>query len=83
MKRQVWADEEVKALVNSRFIPVEIDVDDPDEAAVMTGYKVGGAPVTIITDPQGNALRWKAGGISRTEFLEFLVTPNPSANKGL
>lgn len=83
MKRQVWADEEVKTLVKSRFIPVEIDVDDPDEAAVMTGYKVGGAPVTIITDPQGNALRWRAGGISKTEFLQLLNEPNSSVEKAL
>lgn len=77
MKRQVWADEEVKTLVNSQFIPVAIDVDNPDYASVLARYKVGGAPVTIITDPQGNALRWRAGGIGKPEFLELLKTPNP------
>ena len=62
MKRQVWADEEVKTSVNSQFIPVAIDVDNPDDAAVLARYNIGGAPVTIITDPQGNALRWRVGG---------------------
>jgi protein disulfide-isomerase len=71
MKRQVWADEAVRASVNAQFIPVAIDVGDPDNAAVLARYHVGGAPVTIITDPQGNALRWRTGGIGKAEFLEF------------
>jgi thioredoxin 1 len=83
MKRQVWADEEVKTLVNAQFIPVAIDVDNPDSAAVLARYSVGGVPVTIIADSQGNALRWRAGGISKPEFIELLREPNPSAAKDL
>ncbi|MCA8997097.1 MAG: thioredoxin family protein [Planctomycetaceae bacterium] len=83
MKRQVWADEEVKTSVNAQFIPVAVDVDNPDDAAVLARYNVRGAPVTIITDPQGNALRWRVGGIGKSEFLEFLSAPNPSATKDL
>jgi len=83
MKRQVWAHEEVKTLVNAQFIPVAIDVDNPDDAAVLARYRVGGAPVTIITDAQGNALRWRTGGISKSEFLELLKEPNPSVAKDL
>lgn len=79
MRRQVWADDEVKTSVNSEFVPVAIDVDNPDNAAVLTRYNVGGAPVTIITDPEGNALRWRVGGIDKSEFLELLGEPNPSA----
>ena len=79
MKRQVWADDEVKRSVNTHFIPVAIDVDTPDNAAVLARYNVGGAPVTIITDPQGTALRWRVGGIGKSEFLELLEAPNPSA----
>lgn len=83
MKRQVWADDEVKTSVNSQFIPVAIDVDNPDNAAVLGRYNVGGAPVTIITDPQGNALRWRVGGIGKSEFLELLIAPNPSGENDL
>lgn len=83
MKRQVWADEEVKTLVNAQFIPVAIDVDNPDDAAVLSRYNVGGSPVTIITDSQGNALRWRVGGIGKSEFLELLRTPDPSAANDL
>ena len=83
MKRQVWADEEVKTSVNAQFIPVAIDVDDAGNAAVLARYNVGGAPVTIITDPQGNALRWRSGGVGKSEFLELLGAPNPSAEMDL
>jgi thioredoxin 1 len=79
MKRQVWADEEVKTSVNAQFIPVAFDVDNPEDAEVLARYNVGGAPVTVITDPQGNALRWRVGGIGKSEFLELLREPNPSA----
>jgi len=83
MKRQVWADEEVQTLVNAQFVPVAIDVDNPDDAEMLARYNVGGTPVTIITDPRGNALRWQAGGIGKPEFLELLRAPNPSAAKDL
>ncbi|MFA8017923.1 thioredoxin family protein [Bremerella cremea] len=72
MKRQVWADKEVAALVNANFIPVAIDVDAPDNAAIMAQYQVTGPPVTIVTDPAGKALNWKAGGVGKAEFLELL-----------
>jgi protein disulfide-isomerase len=55
MKREVWADEQVSATVNAQFIPVAIQVDSPSDVDVSTRYNVSGSPVTIITDPQGNA----------------------------
>lgn len=82
MKRQVWADEEVARSVNSQFIPVAIDLDDVDNAGLLAQYNVSSAPVTIITDPQGNALRWRAGGIGKTEFIDLLRGPTSSATKG-
>ena len=77
MKRQVWADDQVMKIVNSEFIPVTIDVDDPDNAAILVRYNVGGTPITIVTDPNGNALQWRVGGISKSEFLELLRASNP------
>jgi len=79
MKRNVWADEQVTASVNAAFIPVMIDVDDPDDASVLVRYNVGGTPITIVTDPNGNALQWRVGGIGKSEFLELLRASNPSA----
>lgn len=78
MKRNVWADEQVMASVNSRFVPVAIDVNDPREADVLDRYNVSGPPVTIVTDPQGNVLQWRTGGIDKSEFLEMLKESNPS-----
>ena len=72
MKRKVWADEQVKATINSQFIPIEVDISNADNAALMDRYQVKGAPVMIITDPQGNAIDWRAGAIGKTEFCEFL-----------
>lgn len=83
MKRKVWADEQVTALVNAQFIPVAIDVDNPDDAVVLARYKVVGSPVTIITDPQGNVLRWREGRMGKADFLNLLGKPKPSANEDL
>ena len=79
MKRNVWADDQVTKIVNSSFIPLTIDVDDPDHAAILTRYNIGGTPITIVTDPNGNALQWRVGGIGKSEFLELLRASNPSA----
>lgn len=78
MKRQVWADPQVTAAVNAEFIPVMLDVDDPESTTIMDRYQVKGAPVTIVTEPQGKALRWRSGGISKSEFFELIHPPTPS-----
>ena len=72
MKRQVWADEQVRKKVNSGFIPVAIDIGSPENTDLMTAYKVSGAPVTIVCDSQGNALNWRAGGTTKADFLKLL-----------
>lgn len=80
MKRNVWADKGVTASVNAAFIPVMIDVSDSNAAAVLTRHNVNSTPSTIITDPQGNVLQQKAGGMDKADFLKMLATLNPSAN---
>ena len=81
MKREVWADAQVMAAVTTVFIPVMIDVDDLESAAVLSRYRVGVTPNTIITDPQGNVLQQKEGGMGKAEFLELLRRLNRSAAK--
>ncbi|MCY2962540.1 MAG: thioredoxin family protein [Planctomycetota bacterium] len=83
MKREVWADEQVTAAVNAAFIPVTIDVDDPDAAETVNRYGVGATPNTIITDPQGNVLLHRQGGMGKADFLEMLGKLKPSATNGL
>ena len=72
MKRTVWADEQVPAMVNKSFIPVTIDVDDSESGAARSRYRVGVTPSTIITDSNGNVLQYKAGGVGKADFLEML-----------
>jgi thioredoxin 1 len=72
MKRTVWADEQVTALVNKSFIPVTIDVDDSESGTVRSRYSVGVTPSTIITDQNGIVLQHKVGGVGKADFLEML-----------
>ncbi len=83
MKREVWADEQVMTTVNEAFIPVTIDVDDPNAAATLSRYGVGATPTTIITDSEGNVLQQKQGGMSKADFLELLGTLDPSTLEDL
>ncbi len=80
MKRQVWADDDVMKTVNSDFVPVSIDVDDPNNASLLVRYNVGGTPITIVTDPNGKALRWRVGGIGKSDFLKLLQETTPSTH---
>ena len=64
--------------VNAKFVPVMIDVDDPGAADALRRYNVGRTPKTIITDPDGNVLRQKEGGMSKAEFLGLLQPVNRS-----
>ena len=80
MKRTVWADQEVESKVNGRFTPVMIDVDDPGVVAVLTRYRVGATPTTIITDPKGNVLQQVQGGMDKSHFLDLLANPSLSSN---
>lgn len=82
MKRQVFADDEVMAAVNASFIPVTIGVDDSNASAAVSRYGIGATPNTLITDPPGNVLTWRQGGMSKAEFLEFIGVLNPSADGG-
>lgn len=72
MKREIFADKEVMKIVNSQVVPVMIDIDDPDAADIVQQYQVGGTPITIFTDPDGQVLDYAVGKIGKAEFLEML-----------
>lgn len=76
MKRTVWADDEVMTAVNGEFVPLLIDVDEPDAGEALSEYQVGATPVTIVTDSEGNTLERRVGGISKAEFLAMLEQVN-------
>ena len=77
MKRTVWADGEVESVVKAGFTPVMIDLDDPNAVETVSRYHVVATPTTIITDPQGNVLKWNRGGMNKAEFLDLLATSIP------
>ncbi len=72
MKREVFADEEVMKAINAQIVPVIINIDDPKAAELVKLYKIGGTPVTIFTDPQGEVLDYAVGKIEKKKFLEML-----------
>jgi thioredoxin 1 len=81
MKRNVWADEQVEAVVKAGFTPVMMDLDDPDAAATVSAYRVVATPTTIITDSQRNVLKRVEGGMGKAEFLDMLGTLNLDGSK--
>jgi len=72
MKREIFADKEVMKIVNSQVVPVMIDIDDPEAAEIVQQYQVGGTPITIFTDPDGQVLDYAVGKIGKAKFLEML-----------
>ena len=72
MKRQVLADSEVSSAVNSKFVPLMIDLDDPSAAEEISRYNVLGPPITILTHSNGDPITFRAGGMTKPEFYEFL-----------
>jgi len=72
MKRTIWADEQVAAEVNERFISVILYAHDANMTKLFERYHVTATPVTIITDPKGNVLDWVYGKVGKEDFLSFL-----------
>lgn len=77
MKRQVWADEEVRTAVNARFIPVAIEVDHPDVIGVTT---VQG--ITVTRQDHVLTLNGAAGAETYEQVLRTLTFSTTSATAG-
>ncbi len=83
MKREIWANDQVMATVNEAFIPVMIDVDDPNAASTLSRYGIGVTPTTVVTDSEGNVLQYEQGRLSKTDFLKLLGKVDSSVVKNL
>jgi thioredoxin-related protein len=77
MKREVFADKAVESVINSQFIPVMIDIDNPNTKQIVKYYKVGTTPTTIILNSKGKVLDYKVGKIGKKKFLEMLSNIEP------
>lgn len=72
MKRNVWSDDEVGKSVAARFVPVHIDVDDPQPAEIANRYSVRTIPAIFVLDADGEVLA-RGSYMSRSETLAFLA----------
>lgn len=73
MKREVFADKEVEKIVNSKVIPIMIDIDNPKSQEIVQKYNIGITPITLFTDSKGNVLNYAVGKIGKKDFLEMLI----------
>lgn len=83
MKRKVWGDSQVAAVLNEFFHPVMIDADDPNSLTKMNRYRVGSLPNTTVIDSQGNLLQQRQGGMGKAEFLELLEASRSTIADGV
>lgn len=72
MKRTVWADPEVEALVNDKFIPVLINVSEKNSSELIKQFNSHVTPTTILADHQGNILKKRQGRTDKAEILKIL-----------
>lgn len=77
MKREVFADKEVERAINSKLIPVMIDIDNPNTNEIVKYFKIGATPTTIILDSQGKVLDYAVGKIGKKKLLEMLSNIEP------
>lgn len=82
MKRNVWADQQVDAVVKAGFTPLMVDLDDPIAAETVSLYRVGATPTTIFVDSKRNVLERVEGGIGKADFLGLLGKLNSVGGKG-
>lgn len=72
MKREVFADNEVKKAMDAKVISIEINIDDPNSEALVKQYNIGATPTTIFIDPEGKVIDYAVGKVGKTEFLKML-----------
>ena len=72
MKREVFADKEVKEVVDAKVISLEINIADPNSEALVKQYNIGATPTTLFIDAQGKVIDYAVGKIDKTKFLEML-----------
>jgi thiol:disulfide interchange protein len=71
MKHDVWPDDRVAAAVNGGYVPVLVDVDDPQNAEVARRYGVRGIPYILVVDAEGRVLK-QGAFMTASGMLDFL-----------
>ena len=81
MKRKVFADSEVMKAIDAEVVPVEIDIDDPNNEQLVKQYNIGATPTTIFIDPQGKVIDYAVGKVEKSKFLEMLENQKEFSEK--
>lgn len=71
MKHEVWPDAQVARAANEGYVPVLVDVDDPQNAEVARRYGIRGIPTVLVLDAEGKVLR-TGSYMSKGDMLDFL-----------
>jgi thiol:disulfide interchange protein len=71
MKHEVWPDAEVANAVNGAYVPLLVDVDEPQNAEVAQKYGIRGIPTILVLDAKGDVLR-VGSFMSKGDMLDFL-----------
>lgn len=73
MKREVFADNEVMKAINSNVVPVEINIDNPNNQELVKQYNIRATPTTLFINSDGKVIDYAVGKVGKTKFLEMLV----------
>ena len=71
MKHDTWPDARVASAIEAGYIPLLVDVDDPNNADVSRRYAVTSIPTILVVDSKGEVLD-AAGFMSASELVKFL-----------
>ena len=71
MKHEVWTDAAVKRTVEEKFVPVYLDVDQPETRESAQRYSISSIPAVLVLDANGQVLR-QASFMNASQTLEFL-----------
>lgn len=74
MKRQVFSKQNVKSFIETRYIPVQLDLSQKNEktAAIGMRFKIQYLPTMVILAPDGKEIRRESGGMGEEGFLAWL-----------
>jgi hypothetical protein len=73
MKNSVFQDLEINQLVTESWIAVMVDYDNVSEAEWINHFGVKCLPTHLILDKNGNIVARTEGGMSISQFKEFLI----------
>ncbi len=72
MKRSVWPDTEVGQAVTAGYVPIYVDVDQPEHAEKVSQYQVSSIPYILVLNSDGS-VRKQSNTMSKSEALAFLA----------